>query len=873
MKKLNGLILSLLCASTISGCSLANSRQSSTSSVETPTSSSETVQDVTIVEFNIDESRVDMVDVGTVYTVKTVSAKDSEGKYHIAKTEVTDPKGEAVTLTDNTFKCDKLGVYIVKYTVTYGTDKTMSKAYKVEVSDVSNPEVETDLAEHSIATLGSEFDLSQFTVKDNSGEQITPEVKVYFNDTEITNIENNKITLDQEGCYKVSVTATDSSENELSQDFYVHTLLDFENGYYYNNQWYATEITDEHAYKGTSAYSFDAFAGHASWFNDRSMLGEVQILDSSAQYVSFWIKFENPTYETIMKAIYYDTKVYDVYGDERPEYYQGGYAFTGDVWYKVVVDLTNVVNKYEYQDIADCTPNPTTLNDLPFYFGTWDLINGTNGSVPQKIFIDNIKLTNDPTVDADLEVKPEPPETEYVPGRVTTIDYEFGIYSKVKESEDGWVRDNQYIDYTLAHGTYDNFEPLRPNSEGTLGDAANNKASAEGWRYFSRYNDGIVYAVEAKEHSFVRFDEPSNLAGWLQGDIVVAKYTAATNETVELKNFAVAEGVKGQFACDYQEMQAGDKLFFQFKFQWNDERNIQNPSSIQVAAPLTKGETIQLNAPTDLAVTEGAGKHKFTFTSDVDADHHLGYIYDSTGAVLENYNGFAIANNQEFDFSSLELGTYTLKIKSVGTGIFTDSELSEACTFELSAAATVTLDAVKAYLKDTSNYQNIVPSILNNDNPNVKYGLLAGDTELPTAPSDENGWSGFVANGAGLKVQFIGNKADGYYYSYTAVESGYYYVTERMSSWYAGSTATITTTVGTETISTKTIDVLFNGSTNNAAAVYLEAGETITVLVRLPELSDSLTFSYETINVSFYPCEEEIALPSGYASLNEFFAA
>lgn len=872
MKKNNKLlILSLICCTSMGGCFGSSNSNSS------GTGTSSSITNVTIVEFDVNEERVDLADVGSKYSVKPVSAKDSAGKYYMATIKVVDPKGAEVTLTNNEFVCDKLGQYVITYTVTYGNNQTVSKSYKVDVTDVSTPEVVTDLSEHCIATVGTEFDLNQFSVKDNSGENITPNVSVSFNGTDITDsVVDNKFTLTEKGCYVVKITAEDSSENALLQEYYIHTLMDFENGYYFNNQFYATEITNDHAFKGEASYSFGAFDGHASWFNDYSMLGNVQILDKEAQYLSFWIKFEEPTYATVMKAIYFDTKAYDVYGDELPEYFQGGYEFIGGNWYKIVVDLTNVVNTGEAQDINDATPNPDTLERIPFYFGAWDSVNQTNASISQKVFLDNIQLTNDPSADSDLEEKPLPPETDYVPGIETALDYEFGIYGKVKASEDGWVKEHSLADYTLARGTYLEYEPLRPNDEGTLGDKSNNKAYAENWRFITRHNDGIVYVVKAKEHSFVKFTEPDNLAGWIEGNnITIAKYTALTNEYTELKNVAAS---KGQFNCDYQELEAGDILFLQVKFEWADERNIQFPSGISLATALEKGQTIKLDAPTNVAVTSGAGKYKVTFDNVQSATSYLGYIYNSNNEVLTDYDGFAIVSGQELDLSSLTEGTYSIRVKAVGTGVFTDSELSSSAEFTVSNTTVVSLEDVRTYLKDSTNATNIASIVKDGINgttsETVKYGIRNGTEELPTNPCDANGWSGFVENGPGFRVQFIGSKADNYYYSYTASEAGYVYLTDRMASWYDNSaTAEITATVGNDVVYTNSIDqIVLDGSTENKMAVYLEAGETLTVTVTLSQLAEGVTFSYETINVSFYPLSEELELPSGYNSLNEYFA-
>ena len=135
------------------------------------------------------------------------------------------------------------------------------------------------------------------------------------------------------------------------------------------------------------------------------MLGCVQVLDNTQTYVSFWIKFPNPDYANILKARYHEVVIYDEFGDVLPKYGSPekiesgdyGYELFGNRWYKVVVDLTNVVNKGETEDVpAEVLANPKSLDLIPFYWGVWDSVNSTNASKAQKVLIDNVMLTNDP---------------------------------------------------------------------------------------------------------------------------------------------------------------------------------------------------------------------------------------------------------------------------------------------------------------------------------------------------------------------------------------------------------------------------------------------------------------------------------------------
>ena len=360
---------------------------------------------VAITEFEIPGD--DVVDIGTLYTLSKVSCRDDKGGYYMSVPSVIDPDGQEVEINKFTFLCSKFGEYVVTYTVTYNGTDTLSRSFKILVMDVTAPQVKTDLYEHNIGTIGQTVSLDQFVVTDNSGEDITHTTKVYFNgELDESSIENNVLTLTKEGCYTIELTAKDSNNNEMISEYNVYTLMDFEAGYYFNNPSYASEITKKHAYDGEASYSIGLFDNHYTWFNDLSMLGCVQILDSSMTYVSFWIKFANPDYADILKARYYEVVIYDEFGDELPKYGSPeviasgdyGYELFGDRWYKVVVELGNVVNKGEVYDApGEIIANPKSLDLIPFYWGVWDSINGTNASKVQKVFIDNVMLTNDPT--------------------------------------------------------------------------------------------------------------------------------------------------------------------------------------------------------------------------------------------------------------------------------------------------------------------------------------------------------------------------------------------------------------------------------------------------------------------------------------------
>lgn len=715
--------------------------------------------DLTIGTFDVDETKVDVTDVLSTYQITPVTATDNEGTYYLATVSVTDPDGNEVTVTNNSFVCTLMGDYTVTYTVTLNDGDVVSKSYTVRVVDVSEPVIVSSLKAHNITSLGSTFDLSTITATDNSGETIAPSWKVSFNGEELP-LEGTQVTFDQKGAYTIEVEASDSSENSVLETFNVYTIMDFEHGAYYNNEWYATTLSDSYAFEGDYSYEFGAFDAAPHWFNDYSMLGDVYLYDTDAKYVSFWIYFDFQRAgfngSVLTNAIYHKLSVFDAYGNPLSKNWQDKYEFFDGNWYRFLVSLDEMEMSGATSDRADAGPVSESLREIPFFFAVWDLDAGDNASKKVYTYLDNIRLvgevddevyrteehvfpdgcvadfetdsqlasftpswnstatladnivyngekslkftpyitwsdlgitgslninslegydkltamvyiqdetetsvydgTNTHFViefryqdsyviarniisksnewlkisftfkgyedialncgdfdfciykkvdgaaietgiyngeavyfdDLYLENNPEPLPSEYEPGEAQTITYT-DMFNGVTDSEDGWVRTNELADYTIAHGSYLSYEPLVKKENNTLGSDLENGAYAEGWRYFSGYDDGLIYAVAAKTHMFAALVEPENIGGWIDASanttLVIAKYSAATDETVVLSEGAA---VQGSFQCDYVELSEGDILIVEYKFAYSDTRNVQFPPYWNFAPAVVK---------------------------------------------------------------------------------------------------------------------------------------------------------------------------------------------------------------------------------------------------------------------------------------------
>lgn len=738
---------------------------------------------LTIDEFNVDESKIDNANVQEYYQVKAVSAKDSNGKYYICAISVKDPDGQDVEVTDNRFLCAKMGDYKVTYTATLDDGQTASKTYTVRVIDVGDPVISSKLRSkkdasasttdfHNITQLGTTYDLKDITVTDNSGEAITPTIKVAFNGEEL-NLEGDTVTFDQKGAYSINVTATDSSDNMRDETYYVYTLMDFEHGAYYNNEWYASEISEDVAYNGTHSYEFGMYDKATQWFNDYSMLGDVYLYETTDKYVSFWMYFDLKTNNIngamMFNAVYHSMKVFDSKGVEVERNWQNKIGLSGNKWYRFLVNMQEMEMSGETNDKADAAPVKASLREIPFFVCPWDYDLGANADKKTFVYLDDIRLVGD--VDDEDYKKPQ---YEYEPSKVTTqvsfnsifaqqlesaalensygkatffhgtlndrkafkkindnpyqlgieegqnveasntfaegwrffygasggfgyqfeakehcfvriveqknddtiktagwpegkktyatlsakddldvlydewlsgkggdlgtdyielekgdsflymlyhsanrniqyppyievagvkikgtkeykpsdtvtnVDYQADLFSKQLDSTTGWV-ENDLAKMTIAHGTYQSYEPMKNitaegSTEYTLGSEGDNKASVLGWKAISGYNDGVVYAIEAKQHIFAKIVEKENIGGWItesaNTNIEYAVYHAATGETELISS---SKGVKGNFGCDFVELQEGDRLIFVFRFEWSDYRNYEQPSNIALA--------------------------------------------------------------------------------------------------------------------------------------------------------------------------------------------------------------------------------------------------------------------------------------------------
>ena len=562
------------------------------------------------------------VEVGELFSVPRPVAKDSKGNFLVPEVTAVDPDGESIAIKNYSFKPEKIGIYQVTYTVTVGKT-TESKTFSLDVYDETEPLVDIDLQWYNITVLGTTFDTKNITASDNSGEEITPEVKVYFNDEEVA-LEDGVVTFSEVGTYKVSVSASDSSGNEEYRDYVVWTDVSYEDGVFVENQFYANGVSTDFARYGEKSMKIDLFGNQSTynWFNDESMLGEIYFYgnteDNPYTHISFWIYFDveglgvNATAN--LNGAWYNTVVYDIYGREVEKNWQGKYEFVGNTWYRIVSDITAIDNPVDHMDAAPIT---SCLQDYGMYIGLWNVTDNNNTfNRSLQTYIDGIRIV-DPENDNEVyDELPEPPKAEYEQGErlayAKFVDMVWFVGTAQGEAvalndENG----EALVTYNFKHGMVDGpiakFDSYATNKLGSCTDTGagsdtSKVAFANTWQIYSGNNDAFIYEVTAAKTVYVDLKAQvagvdgaeGTTGGWVDASSSVrirAFIMDANGNLTKIKDHSLTSA-SGEGSAEVLGvlLEAGETLYLEYSFPWSDHRNLQNPPYLNVYAanPITE---------------------------------------------------------------------------------------------------------------------------------------------------------------------------------------------------------------------------------------------------------------------------------------------
>lgn len=570
----------------------------------------------TLETFEANESKR-YVEVGEAYNVPKPTALDSRGNYVAVSVTATDPNGKTVDVKNYKFTPKTIGDYTITYTVTVG-EETQTKTYTLEVYDETEPLVDIDLMWYNITRPGSTFDVTSVTAKDNSGEEITPVVTCYFNGEEITP-DDGVVTFSELGTYTVNVTAVDSTGNKEDRDYIVYTNVTYEDGVFVENQYYANRVSTFTARNGEKSMEIALFANQPThnWYNDASMLGELYFYGNTEEnpytHLSYWIYFDFLALDkvataTINASWYKIEGVYDIYGNEVASIgastetgYETRYELSRNKWYRIVTDITEVDCPHDHPEVEPITD---CLLDYGLYFGLWNSVEGNNTFEDDvKVFLDDIRLIDPDNDDETYAPNPLENAKNYTKGsRLAYATYNEMVNNVATANGEAVTLKNgetELVTYNFKHGLVDDklskFDFYGTNALGTdtsaLTDGTQKKAFANGWQIWTGNSDGFVYEVTAKETVFVDLKAQvkdvdgaeGSLGGWVDSSSsckLRVFIKTADGDLVSVKDFAP------NGASDWEVtgvlLEAGQTLYYEYSFPYQDHRNIQNPVYLNV---------------------------------------------------------------------------------------------------------------------------------------------------------------------------------------------------------------------------------------------------------------------------------------------------
>ena len=201
----------------------------------------------------VDKNRYN-IEINTPYVERGYKAYDS------VDGDITDkvtmsylflPRGSGNWQPVKTVDTSLLGTYKITYQVSDRAGNAAKGTRSFEIVDTTAPVITLNGANEVNVEFGSEYKDEGVTIIDNSNEEITPELKIYYSKTgedgTWTDAKDNKVDTSVLGQYKIWYTAKDSSSNAsqvtrivkvVDTTAPVYRALGIYGGKHYNNTWY-----------------------------------------------------------------------------------------------------------------------------------------------------------------------------------------------------------------------------------------------------------------------------------------------------------------------------------------------------------------------------------------------------------------------------------------------------------------------------------------------------------------------------------------------------------------------------------------------------------------------------------------------------------
>lgn len=253
---------------------------------------------VELVDF---ENETITVDLGSTYTISDTFVKDTEGNNYRLTVTVKDSAGEEISVLANQFAVEDPGGYVITFSADLGGGDVRTRTVTLNVQDKGDPTI--TISSPQMGYVNEEYVLPSVSVRDDSGESLTPEIKVYLvngEDREEQTITDGKFTPATRGEYLIEASATDSSGNTgtASATFYVRNALTLNTFEDFNDPYSVSSIVNV-----DRGYTEKAPVYHETFEGATGVASTGSIADQYGTYEYF--KFNMTTEELAELDFYY----------------------------------------------------------------------------------------------------------------------------------------------------------------------------------------------------------------------------------------------------------------------------------------------------------------------------------------------------------------------------------------------------------------------------------------------------------------------------------------------------------------------------------------------------------------------------------------
>ncbi len=261
------------------------------------------------------------------------------------------------------------------------------------------------------------------------------------------------------------------------------------------------------------------------------------------------------------------------------------------------------------------------------------------------------------------------------------------IWTAMKEG--GAYTDFENVDLQVLHGnleenTIQPFTTYQKESgwAGSLGTANSDNAYCLHYKLFTRKNDGIIAKITAKKALTVTMAKERG-AEWIQSaKFGVYKGTDSNLEAVHASTVMTGEETASDFAIS-ADLVAGESYYFEFRFQWDDYRNMDPLPSFSIVSSVTppvSSESSSSEIETPSSSEESSSSEETPISSESEESSSSGEQASSSSESESSSSSEAVSSSEASSSESESSSGSSSSSESSSAGESSSSSQSSAPT-------------------------------------------------------------------------------------------------------------------------------------------------------------------------------------------------